>query len=217
MLKRLEVYVDAALLSFAFALCAFLALAMGFARLLVGLVGTGVGGALGMVGPAAVVGAALAIWVSRVLHRRTTAEPMTREESAQVAWIALATAVAAPLLWTAYTAVGATSPAVWMAVAVLLLVLAVALAVDAVADLIRVREYLTLDVIRVLLVGLLGLSLVMSLIQPAQPGTDQDVSLYVVGITVYMLVVALLAFVWDEMVSWRKRSHTTQAPLSPSV
>ena len=35
----------------------------------------------------------------------------------KLAWIALATAVAAALLWTAYVAVGSTSPAVWMAVA----------------------------------------------------------------------------------------------------
>ena len=217
MLKRLEVYADAGLLSFVCSTIVFVLLSMAARPLLAGSFGQGLGGIISMVGPSALIGTAVAIWATWVLHHRTTLEPMTRDESVRMSWFALAAVVFAAAIVAAWTAIGTTTIALGVVGMVFLLAIAVWLVVDAVRDIFKTREHITIDIVRILALGLLGASLVAGLISPAVPGTDQDVTPYVVIGTAYMTFAALLTYGYDELVSWRKRTHTTHAPLSPSV
>jgi len=217
MLKRLEVYADAGLLSFVCSTIVFVVLAMAARPLLAGPFGQSLSGVISMIGPSALIGTAVAIWATWVLHHRTTLEPMTRDESVKMSWFALAAVVFAAAIVAAWTTIGPTTIAIGVVGMVFLLAIAVWLVVDAVMDIFTTREHITIDIVRVLTLGLLGASLVAGLISPAVPGTEQDATPYVVIGTAYMTVAALLTYGYDELVSWRKRTHATQAPLSPSA
>lgn len=219
MLKRLEVYADTGLLAFVLSVVAVLVFSV-----LGRLVGMLVGGEaamipmmIGVVVLSIATGAVLAIWLARVLHRHVVSEPMTNAESRGVAWLGLAAAIVASLLAAAYVTVGTTTAIAWLGVAAALLVLAVALVVDAVVDLVKPREHIAVDVIRIVLIALLAVSLATSMIQAAPLGSDQDVSPWVVWATVAMIVEALLAFGYDEVASWRSRSRDVHRFVSPAA
>lgn len=217
MLKRLEVYADAGLFGFLCSTIAFLVLSMGPGRLMLQLLGGRLGGMISMIGPAVLIGTALAVWAAWVLHHRTTHEPMTREESVRMSWFALGAVALSAGAVTAWTAFGGTTIAVGILATVLLLALAVWLVADGVVDIFRAREHITIDIVRVLTLGLLGAALIASLISPAAPGTDADISPYLVIGSAYMTVVAVLMYGYDAFRSWRSRTHVTGAPLSPGV
>jgi hypothetical protein len=213
MLKRLEVYADSGLLSFVLSVFLLFALSV-VGRLLAMLVGAGETGMIpmmiGAVGLSVVGGAGLAIWLSRVFHPTTVREPMTTAESHKVAWAGLAAAVFAVVLGVVYAMIGTTTPVVWLSVAAALLVLAAAMIVDAVIDLAKTREHIAIDILRILMVALLATALVISMLQRAPLGSDQDVSPWVVWVTVALLVEALLAFAVDEFLT--RRAHSRELP-----
>lgn len=219
MMKRIEVYVDAALLSFVLSVAAVLVLSV-LGRLLAMLTGGGqsvmVPMMIAIVVLSIAIGAGLAIWIARVLHGRTVHDTMTAGDSRKVVLIAVTVAVAAPLLAGAYLAFGTTTPIVWLSVALLLMVLATALVVDAARDIVKPREHVGIDVVRVVLIGLLAASLVISMIQPAPLGSDQDVSPWVVWVTIALLVESLLAFGFDRFVSRGSRERHSRSSGLPA-
>jgi len=218
MLKRLEVYADAGLLSLVCSSTVFVVLSLALRGLLAGgFFGEGFGGLISMIGPSVLIGTALAIWATWVLHHRTTLEPMTHEESVAMLWFALAAVVVSAALLAVWTAIGTTTVVVGIVGTVLLLAIAVWLVIDAVMDIFKAREHITIDVVRILTLGWLGASMAAYLVNPALPGADADVTPYVVLGTAYMTVAALLMYGYDGFTSWRKRTHITQAPLSPST
>lgn len=216
-MKRIEVYVDSALVSLPVAMVLFLAFAMGPGRRVMTALSGGALGTLAMIGPAAVLGGVLAIWFSRLLHHKDPHDPLTHDESVKAAWVALAAAVAAPVLWALQSAFGLSSPWVWMATSVVLLAVAAGLVVESIGDLVRRHMHIALDVLRLLILAPLVFAVVTSLAQPAQPGSGTEIGVWLVGGTAYMLLVALLAFGLDEIASWRTRSKQAQCHLSPSV
>lgn len=207
MLKRMEIYVDAALLSFPIALALFfVTIAMPGIREFLQKASIGAA-SVDLMYPIAAVAGILAVMLARVLHHRTDQEPLTKGQAINTSWIALGTVVLAALLAAqVFGAVTAWSWA-WMILAVLLLALAVALIVDSVMDLVKPRIHRTIDILRIVFLLPLGASLLMSLIQPAEAGSDQDVAPWLFGVTAYMLMVALGSFVYDELMSWRGRSR----------
>ena len=153
----------------------------------------------------------------RLLHHKDPHDPLTHDESVKAAWVALAAAVAAPVLWALQSAFGLSSPWVWMATSVVLLAVAAGLVVESIGDLVRRHMHIALDVLRLLILAPLVFAVVTSLAQPAQPGSGTEIGVWLVGGTAYMLLVALLAFGLDEIASWRTRSKQAQCHLSPSV
>jgi hypothetical protein len=101
-----------------------------------------------------------------------------------------------------------------MALAVLLLALAVALLYDSIRDLVRDRVHKTIDGLRIVLLLPLGASVIMSLAQPGAPGSESDVGPWVLGVTIYMIVVALLAYGFDEYAAWRARTKGSSGQLA---
>lgn len=217
MLKRLEVYADAGLLGFVSSVIVFMLLAMGPGRLMVRFFGEGLGGAISMIGPSVLVGTAIAVWAAWMLHHKTTREPMDRDVSVSMSWFALIAFVIAAALVATWMAWGDTTIAMGIVATVILLALGIWLVVDAVIDIFKTREHITIDIVRVLTLGLLIASLVASLLSPSTPGADADIAPYVVLGGAYMTLVALLTNGFDELVSWRSRTHATQVPLAPSV
>lgn len=217
MLKRLEVYADAGLMGLLCSSVVFAVLSLGVGRYIARLFGEGFGGMLSLLGPAALVGTVIAIWVTWILHHRTTLEPMSRTQSVSMSRIALVAMLVAGGLVAAWLALGSDTIVMGTVGTVLLLMIAVWLFADAFIDIFKTHEHITIDVVRVLTLGILGASLVASLISPAAAGTDADITAYVVIGTAYMTLAALLANAYDELVSWRSRTHVTHAPLSPSV
>lgn len=220
MLKRLEVYVDSGLLSFVLGVVALLALSI-VGRVLGFMLGGGQGvmvaSMITIVVLSLVIGLVLAIWVSRALHKDTVHDALTADESRKVAWIALAAVAIASLLGVAYATIGTTTPVVWLSIAVLLLVLAAALVVDAVADLAKPHKHLMMDVLRIGSISLLAFSLIASVAQRAPLGSEQDVSPWVVWVAIGMIFAALAASAYDEFVSWRTRSHPAKTPMTPAA
>ncbi|TLM97589.1 MAG: hypothetical protein FDZ75_04200 [Actinobacteria bacterium] len=218
MLKRLEVYVDSGLLSFVLGVVALLALSI-VGRVLGLMLGGGQGvmvaSMITIVVLSLLIGLALAVWVSRALHKDTVHDPLTADESRKVVWVDLALVVIAPLLGVAYATIGTSTPVVWLSVAVLLLALATALVVDAIADLAKPHKHLVMDVLRIAFIGLLAFSLVASVAQRAPLGSDQDVSPWVVWVTIGMIFAALVASVYDEFVSRKARSQAAKTPMAP--
>ena len=75
-------------------------------------------------------------------------------------WFALAAVVFAAALVAGWQAIGTTTVALGVVGMVFLLAIAVWLFVDAVIDIFKTREHITIDIVRILALGLLGASLV---------------------------------------------------------
>jgi len=186
-LKRMELYADAALLGFPCVLAVFALLVV-------------IGPIRGSLQAAvfSLPGGLLAIPIARLLHRSTTGKPLPRGDMGRVSLVALGAAAVAGLLGAA--AFSASLPVVWVTVSICVLAVAAAMVADAFYDLTRVREHKVLDVVRLLLIGLLGVSWLGS---GTEAAVGADVGPWVVGVTAYMLVIATAAAGLDLFLGWR--------------
>lgn len=216
MLKRLELYVDAALMSIPVATVLF-AVAM-MVPIRGGVKGAGGGSSfLGMLPLFAVLAGVLGVWLARLLHRDTTAEPLERENATKGLWGSAVAFVVAALLWVQNSTAGSDWRFVWMSVGVALLGVSLWLVYDSVRDIGKARVHKVLDALRFLVLAPLGVSLVAGLLSPASPGTDQDIGPYVVVITAYMLLVAVVAFFYDWFASTRGRAGLARSGPAPTA
>jgi hypothetical protein len=207
MLKRMELYVDAALMSIPVSV---LLLGLAMVVPIRGLTkGPGGGGSsfLGMLPLMALVAGVAAIWLARVVHRKTTAQVLEHQDETRGFWAAITALAVAALLWIQNSTTGSEWRFVWMSVAVALLGVSAWLIYDSIRDISKARTHKVMDAIRLMVLAPLGVSLVAGLVSPASPGTDQDIGMYVVGITAYMLLVAVGAFLYDWFAGWRSRSR----------
>jgi len=201
----MELYADSAMLSFVIALVMFLgAFAVGD---VIGLrVGTPLLAPVAMVG-----GGVLAVWVARLLERRTSGEPMSRAQAVKTMWVAgLVLLLAAALATIQYILAGTTvMAAIWVAVSIFVGAVALALGVDLVNDIIKTRAHIALDVVRFICLGVLGASWVPS-------AGSADTGAWVVIVSAYMVAVALAAFAYDEFASWRARTKSAHGHMEPT-
>lgn len=211
MLKRMELYVDAALMSIPVSV---LLLAMAAMVPRGGAIkGPRVGGSafLDSLPLIALVAGVVAIWLARLLHRKTTVEQLEHKDATRGFWASIVAFAVAALLWIQNSTTGSEWRFVWMSVAVALLGAALWLIYDSIRDIGKARTHKVMDAIRLVVLAPLGVSLAAGLVSPASPGTEQDIGLYVVGITAYMLVVAVCAYAYDWFAGWRSRSRVARS------
>jgi len=176
MLKRMELYGDAALLSFPCALLVFAILLM-----------TGVirGSSTATI---ALVGGVLAIPLARLLHRSAARDPLPRDKMMSMSLAALGAALVAGALGAATFYLSGS--VLWVTVSILLLAITVAMVVDAIYDLVKVREHKIADVTRILLIGVLGASWLGS---GPVAAVSADTGPWVVGVTAILVLTAAVA------------------------
>ncbi|HET6352356.1 MAG TPA: hypothetical protein VFG89_09545 [Coriobacteriia bacterium] len=187
MLRRMELYADAALLSFPVSLVVVL---LG-SRLRLGPM-------LDLAMVFVAIGGIIAVWAARMLHHRELHEELSRTTLMQTGFVALGIVLLAALLFYAGGGTSGNSPpALWYITGISVIGITFAMLWDAFADIVRGREHRVDDVIRILVIGLLGFSWLGAGLPEA---FGADIGPWVVAVTVYMLVVATAAFIWDMVV-----------------